>query len=58
MVIFFLSLTKSESKRAEQILPLVAGTSGRGEEVGEGYGRVTVLQIVCTYVCKWKNDAC
>jgi hypothetical protein len=33
-------------------------TSGRGQEVGKGHGRVNVVQIVCTHVCKWKNDTC
>jgi hypothetical protein len=31
------------------------GTSGRGEEVGKGHGRVNMVQILCTHVCKWKN---
>jgi hypothetical protein len=31
-------------------------TSGRGKEVGKGCGRVNIVQILSTYVCKWKND--
>jgi hypothetical protein len=27
------------------------------EEVGKGHGRVNIVQILCTHVCKWKNDA-
>jgi hypothetical protein len=32
------------------------GTSGRGEEVGKWYKRVNLGQILCTYVCKCKNE--
>jgi hypothetical protein len=28
------------------------------EEVGKGCRRVNVVQILCTHVCKWKNDTC
>jgi hypothetical protein len=24
----------------------------------KGHGRVNIVQILCTYVCKWKNDTC
>jgi hypothetical protein len=34
------------------------GTSGRGDEVGKGHGRVNMVQILCTHVCKWKNETC
>jgi hypothetical protein len=40
-VIFFLlffSYTKSENRRAEQVLPGEAGTGGSGEEGGNGEG--------------------
>jgi hypothetical protein len=43
---FFL-FTKSENRRAEQVLP---GTSGRGEKVEKGCGRANILQILCTQV--------
>jgi hypothetical protein len=26
----------------------------KGEEVGKGCGRVNIVQILCTHVCKWK----
>jgi hypothetical protein len=28
------------------------------EEVGKGHWRVNIEQILCTHVCKWKNDTC
>jgi hypothetical protein len=28
------------------------------EEIGRGCGRVNMVQILCTHVCKWKNDTC
>jgi hypothetical protein len=33
------------------------GTRGRGE-VGKACGKVNMVQILCIYACKWKNDAC
>jgi hypothetical protein len=32
------------------------GTIGMGEEVGKEHGRVNMVQILCTHVCKWKNE--
>jgi hypothetical protein len=29
-----------------------------GEDVEGGHRRVSVVQIRCTHVCKWKNDTC
>jgi hypothetical protein len=48
----FLFFTKSENRRAEQVLPGGVGTNGRREEMGKGHGRVTIMQILCTHVCK------
>jgi hypothetical protein len=28
------------------------------EEVGKGCRRVNMVQILCTQVCKWKNETC
>jgi hypothetical protein len=42
----------------EQVLPKRVHTSGRGEEVGKGHGRVNMVQMLCTHVCKWKNVTC
>jgi hypothetical protein len=33
------------------------GTNGSGEDVGRGCRRVNMVQIFCTHVCKWKNEA-
>jgi hypothetical protein len=56
----FFSFTKSENRRAEQVLPGGGGvgTRRRCKEVGKGCGRVNMVQILCTYVCKLKNRAC
>jgi hypothetical protein len=52
---FFLS-TKSENRSAEKVLPVGYGASGRKEEqVEKGYGRVNIVQALCTHVCKWKK---
>jgi hypothetical protein len=54
--------TKSENRRAEQVLLGWMGESGwyqwEGEYVGNGYKRVKMVQILCTHVCKWKNETC
>jgi hypothetical protein len=34
------------------------GTSGRGEVTGKESARVTLVQKLCTHVCKCKNDTC
>jgi hypothetical protein len=26
--------------------------------VGKWYAKVNIVQILCTHVCKWKNDTC
>jgi hypothetical protein len=54
----FFSFTKPENKRAEQILPGGVGTSGSGEEVGKRCRRMDVVEILCTHVCKQKNETC
>jgi hypothetical protein len=54
----FFSLTKSENKRSEQILSGEVGSSGRGEDVGKGYGRVNMVKFLWTHECKWKNATC
>jgi hypothetical protein len=36
----------------EQVLLRGIDTSGRGEEVVKGCGRVNTVQILCTHVCK------
>jgi hypothetical protein len=57
----FFSLTKLENRRAEQVLSVGGGyfgTSGMGENVGKGFRRVNMLQILCIHVCKWKNETC
>jgi hypothetical protein len=56
---FFFSFTKSENRRAEEVLPVEVATSQNREEVGKGCRRlVNVVQIVCIHICKWKNDTC
>jgi hypothetical protein len=55
---FFFSFTKLENRRAEQVLSREVGTSGRGLEVGKGWGRMNIVQVLCTHVCEWKNDTC
>jgi hypothetical protein len=34
------------------------GTSQKGGWQGKGGRRVNMMQIVCTHVCKCKNDTC
>jgi hypothetical protein len=55
---FVCFFTKLENRRAEQVLSGGAGTSGMGEDMGKGCGRVNMVQILYTLVCKWKNETC
>jgi hypothetical protein len=32
------------------------GTGGRGEDVGIGCRRANMVPILCTHICKWKNE--
>jgi hypothetical protein len=53
----FFSFTKSENRKVEQVLP--GGGEWyqwEGEEVGTGCRKVTILQVLCAHVCKWKNE--
>jgi hypothetical protein len=34
------------------------GTSGTGEDIRKGCKRVNMVEILCTRICKWKNEAC
>jgi hypothetical protein len=55
---FYFSFTKSENRSAEQVLSggWGVGTSRRGKEEGKVWGRLNVVQILYTHVCRWKND--
>jgi hypothetical protein len=37
---------------------LGAGTSGRGENIRKECGRVSMMEILCSHVQKWKNETC
>jgi hypothetical protein len=49
------SFTKLENRRMEQILSGGVDTSGRGEKVGKGCGRVNIVQILCTHVILYQK---
>jgi hypothetical protein len=57
---YVFSSIKSEMRRAEQVLSGVGvgrpDTGGREEMKGKGR-RVTMVQIMYTHVCKYKNDS-
>jgi hypothetical protein len=55
--IIHFSFIKSESMKAEQVLPggLVPGEKRGG---GKGCQRINMMHILCTRVCKWKNENC
>jgi hypothetical protein len=42
----------------EEVLSEWVGISGRGEDVEKGCGSVNMVQILYTYVYKWKNETC
>jgi hypothetical protein len=47
-----------ENRRVVQVLTGGVGTNERQKEIGKGCGRVNKVIIICTHVCKWKNDTC
>jgi hypothetical protein len=49
---------KSEKRRTEQFLSWVWVPHERRMIRGKGCGRVNMVQILCTHVYKWKNEAC
>jgi hypothetical protein len=55
---YFFSFIKSENRRVEQVFSGEVGTSQRRQEVEEGCGKVNMVQILRTLVCKWKNENC
>jgi hypothetical protein len=60
LFIFYLfSSTKSENRRAEQVLPRRrVGPTGSGEIVQKEGRRTNAVQIMNICVCKCKNDTC
>jgi hypothetical protein len=48
--------SKMENRKAKQILGV--SISGKGEDIRRGYRRVNVVEMLCTHVCKWKNETC
>jgi hypothetical protein len=53
---FFLSKNGEQEGKIGPVR--VVGINGRGEDIREGYMRVNMLHIVCTHICKWKNETC
>jgi hypothetical protein len=55
LIIFYVfSSIKSENSRVEQVPP----RGGEGKGGRERGGRMNMVQIMCTHVCKCKNDPC
>jgi hypothetical protein len=60
LIFYVFSFTKSENRRAEQVL-LGEGRKWHQWEGGSGRERdrrMNTTQIMCTHVCKCKNDNC
>jgi hypothetical protein len=55
-VIFFFYIKGEQEGRTGPVWGV--GTSGRREDVGRGCRRVNMVEILCTHVCKWKNEIC
>jgi hypothetical protein len=49
---------KPREQEGGQVLPRWVCISGMEEELEAGYGRMNIVQMLCTHVCKWKNDTC
>jgi hypothetical protein len=53
---FFYKIGEQEGRKCHPGVGV--GTCMRGEEVRKGFGRVNIIQMLCTHVCKWKNYVC
>jgi hypothetical protein len=51
---FFFFIYKIREQEGRTGLARGIGTSGGGDVVGKGCRRVSIMQILCTHVCKWK----
>jgi hypothetical protein len=51
-VIFFFFEIKGQEGRIGTVWQVPVG----GEDVEKGCSRVDMVQILCTHICKWKND--
>jgi hypothetical protein len=54
-----MAMAKKKKKRAEQV---VSGGEliqvGEEENIEKAHRRVNMVQMLCTQVCKWKNENC
>jgi hypothetical protein len=53
--LFFYKIREQEGRACPA---LGFGTSGSREDVGRACRRVNMVPILCTHVCKWKNEVC
>jgi hypothetical protein len=51
------NIIQSEVSQVQKALGRV-GISGREKELGKRYGRVNIVQVLSTHVCKWENETC
>jgi hypothetical protein len=54
MSIYFIYKTREQEGGTGPVWGV--GTSRRGKKLGKEHGWVNMGQILCTHVCKWKND--
>jgi hypothetical protein len=51
----FFFFTKLENRRVEQVL-FGGWFQWKVKDIETGYRRVNMVQVLCTNVCKWKNE--
>jgi hypothetical protein len=54
---FFFLLQNWRTGRQEQV-QFGGWNQWEDDDVGKEFGRVNMAKILCTHVCKWKNDTC
>jgi hypothetical protein len=57
-VFYFYFFTKIKNRRKKQFLSGGGLVPVAGEDVGKGCGRMNLMKILCTHVCKWQNETC
>jgi hypothetical protein len=57
-ILIYLFIYKNR-KRGSKTGPLRGmSTSGRREDMKKGGWRENMVEMLCTHVCKWKNETC
>jgi hypothetical protein len=52
----FFSFTIMENRKEKQVFYVGLAPVGRGEDIRKGCMRVNMVDMLCTHICKFKNE--